>query len=84
MFQAVIASKESQSYVLFLYKNLPDSNVNPIIGLDSGDGVNFISPPGSGTSSVLNVASDTNIGIEGEFVFGAGNGKFFVSIYSNM
>lgn len=77
MFQAVIASKESQSYVLFLYKNLPDSNVNPIIGLDSGDGVNFISPPGSGTSSVLNVASDTNIGIEGEFVFGAGNVQLY-------
>lgn len=76
MFQVVIASTASQSYVMFLYRNLPESsNVHPVVGLDSGDGENYFFLPAASSSSTLNLASETNIGIEGQFIFGAGNGE---------
>lgn len=39
------------------------------VGIDSGDMVNFMSVPGSGTADVINISSTSNVGIPGMWLF---------------
>lgn len=87
MFQAVIASDGSHSYILFLYGDLQWSTGDSdggsggtggapaVAGINAGDGENYFLLPGSGTASVLNLDSDSNIAVDGQFVLSAGNGN---------
>lgn len=86
-FQAVIASDGSESYILFLYGDLQWSTGDSdggsggtggaaaVAGINAGDGENYFLLPGSGTASVLNLDTDSNVAVNGEFVLSAGNGN---------
>ena len=39
------------------------------VGLNAGDGVNFVNVTGSNTDDIINIASTTNIGIPGMWAF---------------
>ena len=46
-----------------------------VAGINAGDGENYFLLPGSGTASVLNLDTDSNVAVNGEFVLSAGNGN---------
>ena len=90
-FQAVIASDGSQSYILFLYGDLQWSTGDSdggsggtggaaaVAGINAGDGENYFLLPGSGAASVLNLDSDSNIAVDGQFVLSGGHGNAAIS-----
>ena len=46
-----------------------------VAGIDSGDGVNFISLPGSYNSSIINITQTSNVGIPGTWIFKINQGS---------
>ena len=45
-----------------------------LAGINAGDGVNHITVPGSLTSSIINIAQTSNVGIPGVWMFKVGEG----------
>ena len=88
-FQCVLASNEFESFVLFLYPDdgiqwttaFSSGGTNgfggneAVAGISAGDGVNFITIPGSLTPSIINIANTSNIGVPGVWMFKVGTGK---------
>eukprot|EP00731_Ephydatia_muelleri_P027336 Em0019g209a len=79
-FQAIIASGGGTSYVLFIYDAMQwmngDSSGVGQTGISAGDGTNYFSLDGSGTSSVLSLPIQSNVAKSGLFVF-AGTAKLY-------
>jgi len=67
-FQAVLISDSETSYVIFLYADL-EWAAETEAGFDAGDGINYLSLSGSFTSSILNLQSTSNTGVNGIWAF---------------
>ena len=71
-FQCILATDGTNSFVFFLYG---DGEINSFsssraqVGLNAGNGVDFITVEGSLTSSIFNIDQDSNVGCPGVFVF---------------
>jgi len=39
------------------------------VGLNAGDGVNFVAVPASHTADIINISSTSNVGIPGVWIF---------------
>ena len=66
----VIATDGSETYVLFLYRDVQWSRTVTSIGFNAGDGVRgFNLPRPSGDSNFLNIESTSNVGIPGSYYF---------------
>lgn len=79
-FQAVLTTDGSFSYAIFLY---PTGGIQWIqtstggftqAGFNKGDGVNFFNLPGSLTPSIANLASTSNVNVNGLWIFQVGTG----------
>ena len=93
-FQCILATDGINSFVFFLYG---DGEINSYagyraqVGLNAGNGVDFISVNGSLTSEIFNIDEDSNVGCPGVFVFQVNggvqqpesgrNGKFYHNFY---
>ena len=68
-FQAVLATDGTQSFVMFLYEDIQWSSATSI-GLNAGDGVNFVTVPESLTvNGVLNLPNTSNVGLPGVYIY---------------
>ena len=71
-FQCILATDGTNSFVFFLYG---DGEINSYsgyraqVGLNAGNGVDFITVEGSLTSDIFNIDEDSNVGCPGVFVF---------------
>ena len=76
-FQCILATDGTNSFVFFLYG---DGEINSYsgyraqVGLNAGNGVDFISVNGSLTNSIFNIDQDSNVGCPGVFVFKVNGG----------
>ena len=52
-----------------------------LAGINAGDGVNFVTIPGSRTSSIINIDRTSNIGISGVWMFSLASGSYRLNIY---
>ena len=68
-FQCILATNGVQSFVFFLYGDLDVNDLPPQVGLNAGNGVDFISLNGSLTSDIYNINTKSNLGCPGVFVF---------------
>ena len=58
------------SFVIFLYAdNLIQWSLGAQAGFNAGDGVRSTTIPGSLTEDILNIASTSNIGVPGKYLF---------------
>ena len=46
-----------------------------LAGINAGDGINFVTIPGSRTSNIVNIAKTSNVGIPGIWIFKPTQGK---------
>jgi len=81
-FQCVLATSGVESFVIFLYANeriqwtTGDFNggvngvggAEAIAGINAGDGVNFVTIPGSRTPRIITVYQTSNVGIPGIWI----------------
>ena len=76
-FQCILATDGTNSFVFFLYG---DGEINSDffhsakVGLNAGNGVDFISVNGSLTNSIFNIDQESNVGCPGVFVFKVNGG----------
>ena len=76
-FQCILATDGINSFVFFLYG---DGEINSYsgyraqVGLNAGNGVDFISVNGSLTNSIFNIDQESNVGCPGVFVFQVNGG----------
>ena len=72
-FQCVLAVSCNQTYVIYLYADgliqWSDIGDRALAGYNAGDGVTSYTIPGSQTSEIINIASTTNVGHPGVWVF---------------
>ena len=47
-----------------------------VAGVSAGDGVNFITIPGSLTPNIINIDNTSNIGVPGVWMFKVGTGMY--------
>ena len=78
-FQAVLATYNGRSYAIFLYADgliqWPSSGAQ--VGFNAGNNVNYINIPGSRTPSILNITSNSNVGVGGQWVFLISEGTLY-------
>ena len=68
-FQAVLATDGTLMFVMFLYEDIQWSSATSI-GLNAGDGVNFVTVPESFTAdSVLNLTNTSNVDLPGVYIY---------------
>ena len=48
-----------------------------VAGIDAGDGINFITIPGSLTPSIINITQTSNVGIPGIWMFKVNEGNIY-------
>ena len=76
----MLATDGLLSFVIFLYADgeiqwttgdvLSDSTGWPAkVGFDAGDGIRYFAVPGSWTAAIINIASTSNVGIPGMWIF---------------
>ena len=71
-FQCILATDGTNSFVFFLYGDgeiNSDFSHSAQVGLNAGNGVDFITVDGSLTSSIFNIDQESNVGCPGVFVF---------------
>ena len=87
-FQCVLATNEFESFVLFLYADggiqwttaFSSGGTGgfggneAVAGISAGDGVNFVTIPGSFTPSIINIDNTSNVGVPGVWIFKVGTG----------
>ena len=69
-YQVVIATDGTETYVLFLYRNVEWSTIFTNIGFNAGDGIrgfNLDTPAGS--ADFLNIESSSNVEMPGTYIF---------------
>ena len=77
------------SYVTFLYADdgiqwtTTFTRVPAQVGFNAGDGINFANVPGSQTSEIINIASTSNIGIDGVWIFRVDGEKIVTANVTN-
>lgn len=87
-FQCVLASNEFESFAIFLYDDIQwttgdssggvdglDGN-EAVAGITAGDGVNFVTIPGSLTPDIINIDNTSNVGVPGVWIFKTGTGTY--------
>ena len=82
----MLAASESESFVIFLYNELQwttgdRSSGNhglggdeALAGINAGDGVNYVTIPGSLTSNITNLVFTSNVGNPGVWILKIGQG----------
>ena len=82
----MLATSESQSFVIFLYVDLQwttgDSSlgvdglggIEALAGINAGDGVNSVTLPGSLTPNITNLVFTSNVGDPGVWILKLGQG----------
>ena len=100
-FQCVLVTTVTDSFVILLFADgeiqwtTGDASggvdglggTEAVVGINGGDGINFITIPESMTPSIINIAQTSNVGIPGMWIFQVGNGKLlysFVCTYIRM
>ena len=85
-FQCILATSELESFVVFLYADLQWTTGDKSFGVDGlggtealagyniGDQINSYTIAGSRTSTITNIATTSNVGIPGRWVFKVGQG----------
>ena len=85
-FQCILATSELESFVVFLYADLQWTTGDKSFGVDGlggtealagyniGDQINSYTIAGSQTSNITNIATTSNVGIPGRWVFKVGQG----------
>ena len=82
-FQCILATNGESSYVIFLYADggiqwttgdasdgVGGLGGTPAhVGLNAGDGINFVNVPGSETSSIINITRTSNVCKAGVWIF---------------
>ena len=94
-FQCILVSSIQESYVIFLYADTriqwttgdASGGIDglggneALAGINAGDGINFVTIPGSLTASIINIAQTSNVGIPGIWMFKVNEGT--VTKYNN-
>ena len=52
-----------------------------LAGINGGDGENFVTIPGSRTSSIINIDKTSNIGVPGVWIFKVDSGRHIMCIF---
>ena len=85
-FQCILATSELESFVVFLYADLQWTTGDKSFGVDGlggtealagyniGDKINSYTIAGSRTSNITIIATTSNVGIPGRWVFKVGQG----------
>ena len=69
-YQVVIATDGSETYVLFLYRDVQRSRARTNIGFNAGDGIRgFNLPRPFGRSDYQDITNSSNVGIPGSYYF---------------
>ena len=79
-FQCVLATDGVESFVIFLYAhnkiqwttgNTSDGlgGTGALVGINAGDGVNYVAIHGSLTPEIINITERSNVGIPGVWMF---------------
>ncbi|KRZ15401.1 EGF-like domain-containing protein, partial [Trichinella zimbabwensis] len=68
LFQAALIMSENGSFAHIIYSKLKWHG-NAIVGFNNGDGIEHLTLPWSGSSDVLKVGAESDIGIPGEWMF---------------
>ena len=57
--------------MIFVYDDIQwaEYGYEAVAGMNAGDGVNYITIPGSETSSILNITETSNVGVPGVWIF---------------
>ena len=63
--------------MIFIYDDIQwtSSGDEAVAGINFGDGVGHITIPGSQTSSIINIAETSNVGIPGIWIFRVSEGN---------
>ena len=98
-YQCILATTPTESFVILLYADGEIQwttgdvsggsdglgGTEALAGINAGDGVNHITIPGSLTSSIINIAQTSNVGIPGIWMFKVGEGNcLHTQIYVNI
>ena len=87
-FQCILATSDSESFVMFLYSDLQWTTGvfsfwfrgfgrnEALAGYNAGDGINSYTIPGSQTSEILKLSRTSNVGIPGTWIFKVGKGTY--------
>ena len=87
-FQCILATSDSESFVIFLYSDLQWTTGSAslgyrglgrneaLAGYNAGDGINSYTIPGSQTSEILKLSRTSNVGIPGTWIFKVGKGTY--------
>ena len=92
-FQCVLATSAIESFVIFLYAGQriqwttgDDSGginglggTEALAGINTGNGVNFVTIPGSLTPDIINITKTSNVGIPGVWMFRVDQGNTLLS-----
>ena len=68
-----MASSQNESFVIFVYVDIRWTT-RALAGINAGDGINYITIPGSLTPSILDIEETSNVGIPGRWIFKVGEG----------
>jgi len=77
-----------ESFVIFLYADgeiqwttgEASDETEALAGINAGDGVNYITIPGSLTPSIINITQTSNVGILGTWIFKVNEGNIFTYV----
>ena len=93
--QCVLASNAAESFAMFLYADkriqwtTGDASggsdglggTEAVAGINAGDGVNFVTIPGSMTPSIINITQTSNVGTPGMWMFKVNESKYILNSY---
>lgn len=66
-FQVVLSTDGSKSFVIFLYGNIEWGDAT--VGFNAGDGTRFLMFPGSLTTNITEIETNSNVGLLGAYVY---------------
>ncbi|KAL5464049.1 hypothetical protein EMCRGX_G033006 [Ephydatia muelleri] len=84
-FQAILATSNARSYALLQYADgliqWPSSGAQ--VGFNAGNNLNYVNVPGSRTPYILNITSNSNVGVRGQWVFSINQAVPFCGVLYN-
>ena len=74
----MLATSGTKSFVIFLYEDLQWGGGEAVAGINAGDGINFITIPGSLSQDILSITETSNVGNPGVWMFEVSTGTYIM------
>ena len=78
-FQVILATDGQISTVIFNYGDIQWGE-RAEIGFNAGDGVGFLTVPSSGSNATLDIETQSNVGVPGQFFYRVDGKKYYTEV----